>query len=419
MEGLQLLGSAVTKAEIEAITPEGGDSVVIYSGSTDPAKRAMHLKVGSAAAPDEIYGAPIRVSRTSKTLEASFTGDGNMGLGAIVGTHVALAGSQGQALGGVFGAITHSSYVGEHSQADAFAFYAVGRSASDSTRTGAGGFILAQRNHVEGRATGLELTVENNASAAGIVLSSEYMNSMGFWVTPRGANDSAACFVIGHPTSRVFKIGWMAQAGSVSEATWRDYSNSTTSLDVRGEHESAIKLAPKAGKVDLGKNEMVNPGPLGNPYRILARASGNANTSAAEGNKYFLISGQTNAKEVNPQSTAAANLPYLIVIAGADLAGPGTTKMRTSATIVTAATAPGKTITVGLYPVTGAPTQTLGTVVEGSTANFASPAKESTVSAKSADFTPPADGVYALGYIVNGTPSGGFALQAAAEYHHV
>lgn len=403
----------------EILVPEGGDSVVIYSGSTDPAKRSMHVRVGTTAAPDETYGSPIRVSRTLKVAESAFSGDGNMGLGAITGVTVAVAGSDGQALGVVGGAVTHSSVVGSHSQGDAFAGYFVGRSSSTSTRTGAGVFILAQRNHVEGRATGMELTVENNASADGIVLSSEYMNTMGFWITPRGTKDSAAAFVIGHPTSRVFKVGWMAQAGSISDATWRDYSNSTTSLDIRGEHENAIKLAEKAGKVDLGKNEMVNPGPLGNPYRILARASGNANTSAAEGNKYFMVSGQTNAKEVNPQSTAAANVPYLIIIAGADLAGPGTTKMRTSAAIVTAATAPGKTITVGLYPVTGAPTQTLGTVVENSTASFASPAKESTVTAKSGDFTPPADGVYALGYIVSGTPAGGFALQAAAEYHHV
>jgi hypothetical protein len=245
--------SDYTRDVVEPLTPEGGDSVVIYSGSTDPAKRAMHLKVGTAAKPDETYGPPTRVSRTMKVAESAFSGDGNMGLGAITGVTVAAAGSEGQALGGVFGAVTHSSHVGAHSQADAFAFYAVGRSGSASTRTGAGGFILAQRNHVEGRATGVELTVENNASAAGIVLSNEYMNTMGFWVTPRGTNDSAACFVIGHPTSRVFKVGWMAQAGAVSEATLRDYSSSTAALDIRGSHSQALKVAAGAGIVQLGE----------------------------------------------------------------------------------------------------------------------------------------------------------------------
>jgi hypothetical protein len=157
---------------------------------------------------------------------------------------------------------------------------------------------------------------------------------------------------------------------------------------------------------------------LGRAYRTMFLTSANANTSAAKETKYFMVSGQTNITAPNPQANAAANFPFLFVVNSSDMAGSGTTKMRLSAVCITQ-TEPAVTVTVGLYPVTGGATQSLGTVVEGSTIPFESPAALSDTSKSSGDFTPPSNGIYALGYTVSGTPSAAFALQAKAEYHHV
>lgn len=92
------------------------------------------------------------------------------------------------------------------------------------------------------------------------------------------------------------------------------------------------------------------------------------------------------------------------------LAGTRTTKYRLRAYLLTNGTSVGTiTFTFGLYPITaagggaGAQTVTIGTVQSGSTAAFANPATNSRIEANSGDFTAPAAGWYAIGFVVSGT----------------
>lgn len=81
-----------------------------------------------------------------------------------------------------------------------------------------------------------------------------------------------------------------------------------------------------------------------------------------------------------------------------------TVKMRLSCSCLINGTAPGTTITVGLYPVsasTGSASEvkaTLGTVVAESTAVFTTPAHETLNHVASNEFLCPAEGFYAMAY---------------------
>jgi hypothetical protein len=245
-------GSEAAIQEITLGTKYGeGESVPIYVGK-DAGGANLEIKRGSSASPDTVFKSPVRVSRTLSIPESSFGGDGQIGLGAITGVTQATAASEGQALGIVGGAVTASSKVGTHSQADAFGGYFVGRSTAASTRAGAGLFLLGQRNNNEGKATGAEITIENNA-AAGSYNANSYGNTNCLWLTPRGEADSGSAVVLGHPTERVFKVGYAANEGSVSEATFRDDSTSLRSIFITKAHEkAAVAVASGAGGIVVG-----------------------------------------------------------------------------------------------------------------------------------------------------------------------
>jgi hypothetical protein len=93
-----------------------------------------------------------------------------------------------------------------------------------------------------------------------------------------------------------------------------------------------------------------------------------------------------------------------------------TVKLNVQASVITNATAPTITFTVGLYPVSAAAggetavTLTLGSVVTGSTAVFTSPGKETLTEAASGLFACPSAGFYALGVVT----SGGAAAKSSA-----
>jgi hypothetical protein len=118
-------------------------------------------------------------------------------------------------------------------------------------------------------------------------------------------------------------------------------------------------------------------------------------------------------------TTTYAPTPAVFQFTAADYAITGrTTKLRLRATVLNNATAPGRTATVGLYPVTAvgggtdAASVTLGTVVSGSTIAFssASMTANSRLQNVTADFDVPSDGLYVLGVNVAGGNIGGASL---------
>lgn len=89
-----------------------------------------------------------------------------------------------------------------------------------------------------------------------------------------------------------------------------------------------------------------------------------------------------------------------------------TTRMRVLVAGGTNTAAPGITFNFGLFPITavggsvGLISYTAGTAVPGSTAAVITPAASSRHMAVSSDFTPPADGVYALGTTLSASTAG-------------
>lgn len=94
-------------------------------------------------------------------------------------------------------------------------------------------------------------------------------------------------------------------------------------------------------------------------------------------------------------------------------AGSRTTKLRLRVALMTNATAPAATFTVGLYPVSAVAggtfislTATLGTVVAGSSVTFTTPSASTRSQGNSGDFPAPAAGFYVLGVVLSATPAG-------------
>ena len=104
-----------------------------------------------------------------------------------------------------------------------------------------------------------------------------------------------------------------------------------------------------------------------------------------------------------------------------------TVKLVLQATCLTNAVAPAITFTIGLYPVSAAGGAeaavliTLGAVVTGSTAAFATPAKETLIEAASSAFVCPSAGLYALGVVVSGSAAAksSAAIRAALQMAQV
>jgi hypothetical protein len=241
-----------------------GDSVSVYS-AIDPAARAAHIRVGTAADPDETYGAAFRVSRTISIDDTTFTGDAAIGAAAIYGVTKALASSRAQSVGVFGGAVTQSTFVGAHSQTDAIGVYGQARADTGSTRTGIGGFFSGRREDAGGRATGMELTCVNVPFIADDYVPNGYMHTQAMWVHPTGNADSAAGIVFGRRSFGEivkFKVALGIQQGTIADTAIRDDSEAHKSLWIRGTHdEGAVVVDRDAGFVLVGASALTGISP--------------------------------------------------------------------------------------------------------------------------------------------------------------
>lgn len=147
-------------------------------------------------------------------------------------------------------------------------------------------------------------------------------------------------------------------------------------------------------------------------YRTIRQADGRGTTAAESSKKYFISPSAADVSGPGPGSVVELiqYIPSEFAVAGL------TTKLKIDA-IVFDSTALAKKITVGLYPVNNGASLSLGTVVTGSTVEL-EPEGNKAIPISSAEFTAPAEGVYALGYVVSGTPSGGFTVCAELKVHN-
>lgn len=303
------LAARASKAEVEilnlATNWSAGDSVTVFT--PDPAAQKLHIKDGTAVAPDETYGSLARFSRTLSVAESTFSGDGGPGLAAVYGVAKVLAASEGQGIGVYGGAVTAGTHVGAHSLADGIGLYGVGRALAGSTRTGMGLFANGRREDAGAVATGAEISCDNETETAGTYNKAGASSTKGIFLHATGKADVGCGLQIGHPSTPKFEVGIGINEGAVGTASFRDDSSAIRSVLIKGSHEkAAIAVALGAGQVVIGAEEPSSATPLLELYAgeanfdpILRIGTGKAFASSAEirteaGNAKFFASASTN-----------------------------------------------------------------------------------------------------------------------------
>jgi hypothetical protein len=168
--------------------------------------------------------------------------------------------------------------------------------------------------------------------------------------------------------------------------------------------------------------------PNNSVYRVLLQSTAGVSNDATAAT--YIMTGDIGKYASGATLAFAANeilAPPMVYFDDADYTVAGKTqKLRIRAHVLTNATAPAITFTVGLYPVTCAGsadsfTFTLGTLVTGSGAAVASPSSSSVTTTAGTDFTIPADGGYALGVVTSGTIANNAAavVYATLQTRHV
>ena len=158
---------------------------------------------------------------------------------------VGMPGERQQAIAGYFEA--WSANDGPQGPADTVAVFGQAWSAN-ANGYAVGGYLEAHAVHPSGKGAGAEIRSGNFSASHALYTPSYASRLMGLWITTAGMDSSAAIQVGNIPPSR-WKVGLGFTAGSVADTSIRDDSSSTTSIDIRGVHEAAIRVARGAGKV--------------------------------------------------------------------------------------------------------------------------------------------------------------------------
>lgn len=216
------------------------------------AGQKMELLQGTAAKPDEGNKPPVVVSRVLKTPEATFSGDGAGNLAAVRVHTTAVAGSEGQAIGLAGSAITLSSYEAGHSLADAIGGYFLGISKGASTRTGMGVFANGRTETSTGRATGIEVAVDNESETEDSWVGS-FPRTKAVHMHGVGLKRSAVGLFISNGGIGVHTGIAAMEKALISSAFLRDDSEAPWSFLIGGKHaESALAIKAGAGALVIG-----------------------------------------------------------------------------------------------------------------------------------------------------------------------
>jgi hypothetical protein len=150
-------------------------------------------------------------------------------------------------------------------------------------------------------------------------------------------------------------------------------------------------------------------------YRTLATGDGYYNEGSAA-TLYF-----NRAAEMQLLESTRGVVLFQFAKADYEVSG-ATQKLRLRVQLETNGTAPSRTFTVGMYPVTGisAGTYTVGAAVTGSTVAFASPSANTLSQGNSGDFAIPSDGPFVFGVALSGATPGGSksAIHIQLQTHH-
>lgn len=231
-----------------------GDARQVYVAT---AGQRGEVRVGTAASPDTNVHPVTKVTRTVAMPRASLSGDGGEQMAAIVGVTYGVASNQGQVVGLYGGAVNVGTSNGGSGGVDSVGVYGVGIVKDTGVGVGIGGFFNGRREVDTAKATGIEVSVDNETLTAGVFSSSTFSDTIGIWLHGTGTAAVAAGLVLANPFNVQMDYGIAALSqgtgGPIITATFADFSSAATSLLINGSHATAaIAVGFNSGAVILG-----------------------------------------------------------------------------------------------------------------------------------------------------------------------
>ncbi len=145
--------------------------------------------------------------------------------------------------------------------------------------------------------------------------------------------------------------------------------------------------------------EMSRSPRAGGTYKLVHYQTGRCDTTNAATGPFVLMAGASNVASPFNVTTAGNSQRWLFQLVAAELDG---NRLRLSAGAFVGSTAPARTYTFGLYPITlSGNNATMGTVVSGTTATLTTPSSGDLREITPVQFSLPSDGKYTIGYVVD------------------
>jgi hypothetical protein len=255
----------VSSGEIEGALPP---SVVISKANytagdllgarvvTPPAAHQIDLRDGTGAAPVTI-GVSASYSRTDATSRAEVNSQLSTGTDGPDGATVlrvaikGVASSQVQICAGVFSAWQTGESNGGEASPDACPVYGLAKVSNNALGVAIGNYYECWRlNSASKGQTASELRVRNDSGTSDSFTNNGASKSVGVWINASGTNASGCGFQIGHNFGQTFDTGFGVNEGAVTKSAFRDDSESTSSIDIRGKHAAAaVRIAAGAGQI--------------------------------------------------------------------------------------------------------------------------------------------------------------------------
>jgi hypothetical protein len=250
--------SAEEQVQIDNLGSDWSDGERLFGFSAqNAAPTKAFIGQGYTATPDEGNQPNVAISRVSSVPETVFSGDGAGNLAAFRVHHTALSSAQGQSIAISASAITFGTYEAGHSLSDGIALYALGISKGSSTRTGMGIFANGRRETSTGRATGIEVAVDNEVEGGAQTFTGTLPGTKAIHIHANGLADSAAGIVFAYSGVAAVHTGIGFTASSVTGSAFADYSSAKHSVLVKGSHEeAAFASASGAGPVVVGAEKV-------------------------------------------------------------------------------------------------------------------------------------------------------------------
>ena len=226
------------------ITVGSGDTAAMYGPATPQLGRFVR---GTSASPDTTLGPLLKVERTLNVAHDSLSGDGVDSLAAIYGISIGTSAFSAQPVGVAAFAKNSGTTNGADRNADACGLYAVGQVTGSGVGSGIGAFVSGRRDNDTGRATALEVALQNYGTVDGTYLSTGASALKGIWINALGNADAGVGISFGNAFGRQFKVGiaFSAQTtggkvGAVADASIRDDGNATLVFDINGSHTDIL-----------------------------------------------------------------------------------------------------------------------------------------------------------------------------------